>query len=106
MKVHFNLGRFVRYCRLNITYFLLCREADKRFRLTGKNQFVMPRTDGSLVVIDRLEYRCRMNRAHKPVVGCADFYRECFYCARWRNGNPLNKTGRKAKRKMFLQFYL
>lgn len=106
MKVLSKIARFFHYIRLNIVYWRACMAANRQYRITGRNQFVLPCIDDAVVVIDRRAYRQHMEAAGMPVIGNADFYRECFYCALWRDNRPLNKIGRKAKRQMFLRYYL
>ena len=94
------LKKFVKYIHLDWRLRTASRLADALAKGDGMPRFVMPDTDGNLVVLSLKEFRQRSHKATRD-----DLYRECFYCTRWKALARLPMVGIKAKRKMYFEFY-
>ncbi len=74
--------------KAKLVYSLAVQKANDAHEGTGERYYVMPSTDGKLVVVDRRNFRL-LKRKHyiNQNANIGIMQKECFYCTPYRNGS-------------------
>lgn len=74
--------------KAKLVYSLAVQKANDAHEETGERYYVMPSTDGKLVVVDRRNFRL-LKRKHyiNQNANIGTMHKECFYCTPYRNGS-------------------
>ncbi len=74
--------------KAKLVYSLAVQKANYAHEETGERYYVMPSTDGKLVVVDRRNFRL-LKRKHyiNQNANIGTMQKECFYCTPYRNGS-------------------
>lgn len=89
--------------RDNIRFRRAVAMADNAHQESGERFYVMPSTDGNLIVTDRKNFRV-LRRKHyvHPGATVRDLVSECFYCTPYRDGKgQLPEDVARIKRRQF-----
>lgn len=82
------------------------RKANKSFKETGNRHYVIPMSDGKLLVLDRPNFRKLKRKryiTHKAFI--RDLERECFYCTPYKNGTgELSAEAVELKKKQYFSW--
>lgn len=61
--------------------------ADEAHESTGERYYVMPTTDGKMIITDRYNFRIMKKKGYISLEAkVMDLVKECFYCTPYRNG--------------------
>lgn len=82
------------------------KKADDAHEKTGERYYVLPSTNGKLIIMDRRNFRLlRRKKYIMPTANVNNMIGECFYCTPYRNGNGyLSKEGREQKLKQYYAY--
>ena len=77
------------------------RMADEAHLQNGERYYVMPTSDGKLIIVDRYNFRIMKRKGYiNRDAKVADLADECFYCTPYRNGKeelPPDVVARKRR---------
>lgn len=73
--------------KARVVFDIAVRKADEAHTQSGERYYVMPSTDGKLVIVDRKNFRI-LKRKHyvDKDVNLSSIQKECFYCTPYHNG--------------------